>query len=181
MSVLLFVFCSFVLCLYLTRSARGSVDGCGCCRYLELGIAPSQLILGVPWYGYRYPCEKGTSPTAALCPIKEVPFRGVNCSDAAGSEVGYATLVGLIAESTSGRHWDASTSSPWFNRLEKSATTGEMETVQYWFDDPSSLALKYAVATDRGLRGTGPYTYSDAGPGETGRQMWAALAAFRTP
>ncbi len=38
-------------------------------------------------YGYEYACEPGTAPTARYCPIPFVPFRGVNCSDAAGTEV----------------------------------------------------------------------------------------------
>ena len=38
-------------------------------------------------YGYEYVCEPGTAPTARYCPIPFVPFRGVNCSDAAGTEV----------------------------------------------------------------------------------------------
>lgn len=117
-------------------------------------------------------------PTASLCPIKEVPFRGVNCSDAAGSEVGFDSILPKLNSSTTGRQWDTSTSSVWFNAVESTAS-GEKETVQYWYDDPESLALKYAVATNNGLRGTGPYTYSDAGSGEMGRRMWAALAKFR--
>jgi di-N-acetylchitobiase len=24
--------------------------------YLDLGIPPHQLVMGVPWYGYNYPC-----------------------------------------------------------------------------------------------------------------------------
>ena len=26
-------------------------------KYLQLGVPAHKLILGVPWYGYRYPCQ----------------------------------------------------------------------------------------------------------------------------
>jgi hypothetical protein len=46
--------------------------------------------------------------------------------------------------SVTGRRWDTSTSSVWFNAVE---TEGEGDaartiTVQYWFDDAESLGLK---------------------------------------
>ena len=65
----------------------------GAQQYLDVGVPASQLILGVPWYGYSYPCLPGTAPDARFCPIKEVPFRGVNCSDAAGSEMGFSKIM----------------------------------------------------------------------------------------
>ena len=32
-------------------------------KYLQLGVGPRKLVLGTPWYGYRYPCQgiMGTS------------------------------------------------------------------------------------------------------------------------
>ena len=43
-----------------------------------------------------YPCLPGTAPDARFCPIKEVPFRGVNCSDAAGGEIGYQSIQAMV-------------------------------------------------------------------------------------
>ena len=37
----------------------------------------------------------GTLPTDRYCPIPLVPFRGVNCSDAAGSEMGVLDILRL--------------------------------------------------------------------------------------
>lgn len=56
--------------------------------YLRLDIPAAKLILGVPWYGYRYECVDASFDPAEdrTCGIAQVPFRGVNCSDAAGSE-----------------------------------------------------------------------------------------------
>jgi di-N-acetylchitobiase len=141
-------------------------------RYRDLGVDPSQLILGVPWYGYRYPCLPNTDQAARFCPIKSVPFRGVNCSDAAGSEVGYQDIMQRFAKGSSptGRLWDANQGASFFNLVENQTV------VQYWYDDPQSLAPKYAYAKGLGLRGVGPFTFTDVAKGD--HAMWAALDAF---
>ena len=48
--------------------------------------------------GYDYPCIGDMGLDDTYCPIKEVPFRGVNCSDAAGSEVGFAEVGPIILD-----------------------------------------------------------------------------------
>ena len=104
-------------------------------------------MLGVPWYGYRYECVAGTSATATTCPIPQVPFRGINCSDAAGSEVGLSDILSRLPKSTTGRRWDDYQAAPYFNTVEGGTT------VQYWYDDVQSLTPKYARARELGLRG----------------------------
>lgn len=120
-------------------------------QYLDLGVAPSQLILGVPWYGYDYPCVAGTKPTDRFCPIKLTPFRGVNCSDAAGSEIGFSLIRSAEAAGAAagpGRQWDATVSTPYYNYVSPATKVVH----QRWYDDPESLRLKYAVAREFGLR-----------------------------
>ena len=128
----------------------------GISRYRDLGISASQLVLGVPWYGYRYPCLPGTGADARFCPIRRVPFRGVACSDAAGSQVPVgAILQRLRLNSTGGRQWDSTQGAPYFNTVEGNVT------VQYWYDDVASLVPKYQYARRAGLRGVGPYVFMD--------------------
>mmetsp|Transcript_35360 Transcript_35360/g.82655 ORF Transcript_35360/g.82655 Transcript_35360/m.82655 type:complete len:416 (-) Transcript_35360:24-1271(-) len=140
-------------------------------RYLDLGIEASKLILGVPWYGYRYPCSKDTAADAQYCPIASVPFRGVNCSDAAGREVPVDQILEKLRSSSTGRRWDANQHAPWFNSVE------EGELVQYWYDDIDSLRAKYAFARSKGLKGVGPYTFSDVS-GDYGTKMFEAFDSF---
>ena len=71
-------------------------------------------------YGYGYSCLEGepgaaslANPTSPFCVIKQVPFRGVDCSDAAGGEMAYVSLMRLVdgGNTTSGVQWDESTGS----------------------------------------------------------------------
>eukprot|EP00928_Gymnodinium_smaydae_P057646 TRINITY_DN40867_c0_g1_i1.p1 TRINITY_DN40867_c0_g1~~TRINITY_DN40867_c0_g1_i1.p1 ORF type:complete len:396 (+),score=30.08 TRINITY_DN40867_c0_g1_i1:66-1253(+) len=153
-------------------------------RYLDLGIDPSKLLLGVPWYGYRYPCLPGTAPDAVYCPIKQVPFRGVNCSDAAGSEVEYATIRSVLKSMdpkiSGGLRRDSSTGDPYFNAIEV-GENGENVVYQYWFDDPVSLRAKYKFARQRGLLGIGPFVFVFLNPidaADDAIDMWSSFDDF---
>jgi di-N-acetylchitobiase len=140
-------------------------------RFLDLGIHASQLVLGQPWYGYRYPCVHGTERDARFCPIPQVPFRNVSCSDAAGSQVAFRDLQAIARAANATLQWDDNQAAPYFNTVENN------ETVQYWYDNPQSLRSKYAFAAELGLRGVGPYTFSDA-PADEFTDMWDALDVF---
>tara|TARA_B100000524_G_C23628163_1_gene362225 strand:+ start:62 stop:1213 length:1152 start_codon:yes stop_codon:yes gene_type:complete len=143
-------------------------------RYAELGIPAGQLILGVPWYGYRYRCLAGTGGGDRFCSIEATPFRGANCSDAVGVQLPYwKMLEQLHCCSATGRRWDESQAAPWFNVFAGGTV------LQYWYDDPQSLRLKYASARRQGLRGVGPYTFTDADG--KGGMMYQAFDAFLLP
>ena len=84
-------------------------------------------------YGYSYPCLPGTAADAEFCPIAEVPFRGVNCTDAAGHERPYAAIMAQLSQGnrTTDIRWDTSTQSPYFNYK---GADGSIH--QQWFDNP---------------------------------------------
>jgi len=87
---------------------------------LDLGIAPEKLILGVPWYGYDYPCSgQNYGLDTKICLIEEIPFRGVNCSDAAGREISYYDIMEQIHlnVSVSQVTKDTSTNAYYFNYI----------------------------------------------------------------
>jgi Di-N-acetylchitobiase len=149
-------------------------------RYLELGIDAQKLILGVPWYGYRYPCLEGTTVDARFCPIAQVPFRGVNCSDAAGTEVTYGTILRTYktTKDNSGMKRDDYMDAVYFNTVDNDGTV-----YQYFFDDAKSMRNKFSWAKSMGLGGVGPYTFGDLDPvgsPEESEAMWSAFDVFRS-
>jgi len=77
-------------------------------------------VLGVPWYGYDYPCTNtNASRRLTICDIKPTPYRGAPCSDAAGSEMNYRDVLLLLRDnSTTGRMWDSEFASPWFDYVD---------------------------------------------------------------
>ena len=113
-------------------------------RYQDLGVSLSKVVLGVPWYGYRYPCENGTLPDARYCPIKGREFRGVNCSDAAGSEVGLSYIANLKANATV-EGWDENMAL-WFNAINNEGLSSRYGTMM------SSRCKKFAEQGKRGPR-----------------------------
>ncbi|XP_060588519.1 di-N-acetylchitobiase-like [Ruditapes philippinarum] len=158
----------------------------GVMEYLEIGISSDKLILGVPWYGYYYPCLTQHSACVMIfqddkCYLKKVPFRGVNCSDAAGRQLNYYTIIQLLKNSTSGRVFEKSTMTPYFNY--KNISSGIMHQIRY--DDPQSLGYKYTFAIDENLRGVGiwntecvNYTSGKHDDIIAVKEMWDALPEY---
>lgn len=112
-----------------------------------------------------------------VCKIQSVPFRGVNCSDAVGTQLEYSTLNDLlVARSYTGARWSQTYQSPYFNYYD---SVGGVH--QVWFDNPFSLGKKYAISTDKNLRGVAIWNsdlldYGDLPRGKQETQlMWDAL------
>jgi len=145
-------------------------------RWLDLGIAPTKLVLGVPWYGYRYRCLPGTPPDAIYCPIEKVAFRGINCSDAAGIEVAHRDIIKVFrstnATVTGGLRRDTNMDAPFFNAIVNQTTV-----YQYWYDDTASLENKFRWAQQHHLRGIGPYTFNYLDPADSAA-MWSTFDVF---
>lgn len=155
----------------LPTTARGVQD------FLDLGIPPDKLVLGLPWYGYDYPCLSLTDDS--VCTIPKVPFRGVNCSDAAGTQRPYTDIRDLIRTATAFVQWNASLQSPFFNYK-----THSSEQHQVWFDNTESLSLKYAWAAQNQLKGLAFWnidsvSYSDSPHDKfLTAEMWEAISVF---
>lgn len=126
-------------------------------EFKKLGPA-HKLILGLPWYGYYYDC---LSLNGNVCTIKEVPFRGVNCSDAAGSQHDYSEISKIRGADI---QYDEESASLFMNIAEPGNASASR---QIWFDDAKTLFQKKLVAHNAGLAGWGMWNaqsidYSDA-------------------
>jgi len=126
----------------------------GVMNYTLLGISSDQLVLGVPWYCYDYPCLPNTPFNATVCPIHPVPFRGAPCSDAGGTQRVFATCIDLLSSSANtGRVWNPEYATPYFNYINED----DKLIHQVWFDDLESLAYKYRLVHEVNLRGVGQW------------------------
>jgi len=167
-------------------SANAPISICqkGINDFLQLGISPRKLILGIPWYGYQYECvNEDRSLDNKHCEMDIVPFRGVNCSDAAGTQVSYAGMMNYIRDganhtATLGPVWrDPYLNVQFFNFIHND---DENKTqYQVWIDDVDSLSEIYKWVKAMNLAGTGPYPFSyldSTGSGaDQAVEMWDAL------
>jgi len=109
--------------------------------------------------GYIYKCINDTAPDAAYCPIERVTWRGVNCSDAVGSEHNYFELVELLRHNaTRPRVYNDTLQAPFFNFVDSDGVTS-----QVWYDDPKSLSAKYSIAKASGWLGVGMWCVARGG------------------
>eukprot|EP01097_Dermamoeba_algensis_P010682 TRINITY_DN796_c0_g2_i1.p1 TRINITY_DN796_c0_g2~~TRINITY_DN796_c0_g2_i1.p1 ORF type:complete len:239 (-),score=46.87 TRINITY_DN796_c0_g2_i1:117-833(-) len=163
----------------------------GVYEFMRLGISTDKLVLGVPWYGYDYPClpsmknrlSANEGDAEDLCYLKYVPFRGVNCSDAAGGEMGFGGVIEVLKNSTTGRLWDDYLKAPYFEFIDSSTS----QRHQIWYDDLESLGLRYSFAKELGLRGLGmwnadslDYFSSDPAVIKLNQDMWKAIGSIRS-
>ncbi|KAM7409496.1 hypothetical protein PAMA_001129 [Pampus argenteus] len=128
-------------------------------QYLNLNIDPKKLVMGVPWYGYDYPCLNLSQE--GICSIPKVPYCGAPCSDAAGKQKPYSWIMKQVNSSLSGRLWDSKQQAPYFNYKDQK---GQIH--QVWYDDPESICPKANLVKSKGLRGIGMWNgnildYSD--------------------
>ncbi|KXZ50271.1 hypothetical protein GPECTOR_17g910 [Gonium pectorale] len=177
----------FSRCVAAANSPLPQVEK-GLQQYMDLGIPPQKLVLGVAWYGYDYMCEadaRGVSPDPRvdLCPIQPVEYRGCPCSDAAGMQRGFKDLMEVLrsGRNSTGLLWDSLAQSPHFNYVDEAD-----HVHQVWFETPESLRLKYRLAADRGLRGVGSWNLgslehrSQGAPSAVSdtQRMWEAVEEF---
>ncbi|DAZ95163.1 TPA: LOW QUALITY PROTEIN: hypothetical protein N0F65_012417, partial [Lagenidium giganteum] len=147
-------------------------------------IDPQKLVLGLPWYGYKYDCQGEVSATR-ICAIDVMPFFGAPCSDAAGSQVDFRDIMKLQQRLPEvALSWDNMTQTPFLTYTDVSNAEHHR---QLWYDDARSLAIKVALVHDLGLGGVGmwnadslDYDFSSAVAEQQTKLMWATLASALT-
>jgi len=121
------------------------------------GLAPSKVVLGVPFYGYRY---EGSTALGDDC--------GGDCSGA--SQMAYSAITPLIGNGWT-RHWDDAAKVPWLTH------DGASGLISY--DDAESIDAKvhWALQT-RGLGGVFTWELSQDAAGNADPLLDAMRTAY---
>ena len=106
-------------------------------------VPAHKLLLGVPWYGYVFPCNT-SGPFLSPCEA-----RGAF----PGKQLGYAGAMELRAHAAASA-WDPTSATPRFDLA--GAGHGPREAVLY--EDVRSTSLKYSAAAELGLAGVALWT-----------------------
>ena len=122
--------------------------------YLRWGAPRDKMLLGVPWYGYRWPAESNAA--GARTTSRGTPL----------------TFAAAAAEAiTHGAVWDAPSETPWLRYHDPS-------WFQIWYENAESHAAKYARVLQEDLAGVGIWALGyDGGL----RSPWLALRTAFAP
>ncbi|XP_033624112.1 di-N-acetylchitobiase-like [Asterias rubens] len=156
--------------------------------FLKEGIPASKLVTAVPWYGYDFPCTHLLKDNICSYNAPQDENGIVTANDVMtkrgvqkyGSrvQVVYKRITQLLKNSTTGRIFNETYGSPFFNHL----VSGHIH--QLWYDDPESLTLRYNNAKSFQLRGVSMWQadcldYSDDPEAKAlTKAMWDAIKTF---
>ena len=133
---------------------------------LANSMPPADLLLGVAWYGREYPTtsDEYQAPT--------------NCSETEADQdvKAYQAPLALKRARKFGRGgelWDATTQTPWYKFQDR---TRPWLWWEGYFDDSRSLALKYELVKERGLKGVLIWMLNGCTQTEA-PEVWRGLAA----
>ena len=137
-------------------------DSTAVAQYLSKAPA-SKVILGVPYYGYKW------STTSAA------PYGAI--SGGATAEP-YSAIAGDFACAQQlSQHWDATAQSPWASWWSPAVNDpcggNHGSWRELYYDDATSLGLKYDLATASGLRGVGIWALGYDG---NAPELWDLIA-----
>ena len=130
-------------------------------RYLAIGIDPSKLVYGFPWYGYKYTCLKMLPDDVCV----------INCTHEMDS-ISYADITtSLFPFALTQVKYDQKSQSAYFDyQIENTIH-------QVWFDDSISLKVKYHyVLMYKFLKGVAMW-HVDCAPNNEfySKMMWDVL------
>ncbi|XP_048457515.1 di-N-acetylchitobiase-like [Rhincodon typus] len=149
----------------------------GLSHYIKLGVDSKKLVLGLPWFGYDYPCEHFYEP--GRCKLPKFTFKSAPCSSQIAKRIAYKETMQMLPRSITGRYWDDNYKSPYFVYTDKGVYH------EVWYDDPESLSLKSSIVKKLKLGGIGAWFGNNLNYSENPtaamqtEDMWNALCPNR--
>ena len=136
-------------------------------KYIERGVPAEKMFLGLPWYGLSYEFVLGV-------PIMthQISYQDIIDAIAKAKAAGKGSVTLDEASSTMVFDCDGRCSQ-WTDVLKDGSS-------QIWYDDPSSLGPKYAIASKYGLLGVGMWEstkvyYNPDEKTSAADEMWNSL------
>jgi GH18 family chitinase len=117
--------------------------------YLNAGVAPEKLLLGVPWYGYDWPVVSSDRKSTTT-------GTGTARTFSEAQEIANTYL----------KTFDQSTKTPWVSYPTPSTLR------QLWFEDNMSLLMKYNLTNSKNLAGIGIWALSYEG---AYKEVWSTI------
>ncbi|XP_051868355.1 di-N-acetylchitobiase-like [Pristis pectinata] len=117
----------------------------GISAYIKLGIDSRKIVMGVPWYGFNYPCKRFLE--AGNCELIGRPYRGAPCSSKIARRLPYKDIMRQLSRSVSGKIWDDDVKAPYFVYK-----AGE-KYHEVWYDDPESISMRATILKKLKLQG----------------------------
>ena len=180
-----------------SAAANSPIDAIktGVAQYATLGVPASKLVIGLPWYGWDYPCD--SNRTGIVCNV--TPPAGQEWYGWA-TQIVYSDTMKLLDGNTvmTREYVDNKTTTKYFDynktggsergRREHERELGSKREGggnrsirdggrhQIWFDDPMTLEAKYSLCASLQTHGVAFWTadfvdYST----HQGADMWAAI------
>ena len=146
-------------------------------QYPALGVAPSRLIVALPWYAYSFVCS--TPSLGSDCSLPVGAKHNSAIWENSYAQLGYGEVLDL--HSTLGRplvSYNQTAQYKWFDFTNQ--TTRQRHRVS--FDDPETLLVKYKALLQAGVAGVGAWTISAtqrssvAATEAASHDMWRAVA-----
>eukprot|EP01043_Picozoa_sp_COSAG02_P026969 COSAG02_NODE_1569_length_11894_cov_51.145994_9_plen_1216_part_00 len=145
-------------------------------QYPALGVAPSRLIVALPWYAYSFTCS--TASLDSNCSLPASIRHNTKLWEESYLQLGYGEVLDLHTEMGSPSvTYDTSAQYKWFDYTNQ--TTRQRHRVS--FDDPETLLVKYKALLEAGVAGVGAWTIaatqrsSAAATEVASQQMWRAV------
>ncbi|BFZ16273.1 hypothetical protein BsWGS_19312 [Bradybaena similaris] len=119
----------------------------GLSEYNSHHVHNSRIILGVPWHGYDYTCQ---SLIKDICSLREkVLDNSTKCDFSMRRKLSAADIIKGNVTEFYYHQFDLSYTAPFYNYY----NTTDKHHHQVWFEDLSSLTLKYDLVAELQLKG----------------------------
>ena len=107
-------------------------------QYANLSIPASKIVMGLPWYGWDFPCS--TNDTGAACHVVVPPNQEWY---GWATQVDYSAALRTLADSGSKLETDNASVTRYFTYTKDSGSV-DAGRHQLWYDDPVTLQAKCA-------------------------------------